>query len=179
MARPSNYRVKYLEPTRKLIEAGATEQEVADVIGIKRDTLIRWAKQNPAFRDALKMGKDGPDQRVERSLYHRAIGYSFDAKKIFQHEGKPVIVPYREHIPPDTTACIFWLKNRRPDLWRDKVEFKGSFDHRHAVSEPQLTRLGKDQLEALEGVYSVLGVDEPAENGDMTVDATARPAVAR
>lgn len=46
-------------------------------------------------------------------------GYSYDAVKIFQHNGKPVKVPYVEHVPPDTTACIFWLKNRKPEAWRD------------------------------------------------------------
>lgn len=48
------------------------------------------------------------------SLYHRAIGYSYGAVKIFMHDGKPV------EVPPDVAACIFWLKNRRPHLWRDK-----------------------------------------------------------
>jgi hypothetical protein len=51
------------------------------------------------------------------------VGYSYDTEKIFVYEGEPVRVPYVEHVPPDTTACIFWLKNRRKDLWRDR------FDH--------------------------------------------------
>jgi hypothetical protein len=59
--------------------------------------------------------------RTERSLYHRANGYSYEAVKIFMPAGraKPVYAPYIEHIPPDVTACIFWLKNRDPQHWRD------------------------------------------------------------
>jgi hypothetical protein len=60
------------------------------------------------------------DDRVERSLYNRAIGYSYDAVKIFcDKNGKVTRVPCREHVPPDVTACIFWLKNRNPAKWRD------------------------------------------------------------
>jgi hypothetical protein len=53
--------------------------------------------------------------RVERSLDQRAVGYERDAVKIFcSKDGKITKVPYREHVPPDVTACIFWLKNRDP-----------------------------------------------------------------
>jgi hypothetical protein len=59
--------------------------------------------------------------RVERSLYERANGYNYEAVKIFMpaNREKPVYAKYIEHIPPDTTAAIFWLKNRDPQHWRD------------------------------------------------------------
>ena len=59
--------------------------------------------------------------RVERSLYERANGYSYDAVKIFMPAGakEPVIVHYTEHCPPDVGAAFIWLKNRDPDRWRD------------------------------------------------------------
>ena len=67
-----------------------------------------------------KAGKAEADVRVERSLYQRAVGYSYDAVKIFcDKNGKVTRVPYREHVPPDFTAHIFWLKNRDPAHWRD------------------------------------------------------------
>ena len=61
------------------------------------------------------------NDRVERSLYERANGYSYDAVKIFMPAGakKSVYAPYVEHMPPDVTACIFWMKNRMPERWRD------------------------------------------------------------
>jgi len=59
---------------------------------------------------------------VVRSLFQRACGYSHPEDKIFQHEGNPVVVPTTKHYPPDATSAIFWLKNRDPANWRDKVE---------------------------------------------------------
>lgn len=52
----------------------------------------------------------------------RAVGYQTDAVKIFQYEGSELVVPYRENVQPDTTAAIFWLKNRKPEQWREKTE---------------------------------------------------------
>jgi hypothetical protein len=70
------------------------------------------------------VGKEVADDRVERSLFNRATGYTYDATKVFMPAGakKPVYAPYREHVPPDVTACIFWLKNRRKDQWRDRQD---------------------------------------------------------
>ena len=68
-----------------------------------------------SITSALAAGKAEADGRVERSLYMRAVGYSYDAEKIFcDKNGNVTKVPYREHVPPDVTACIFWLKNRDP-----------------------------------------------------------------
>lgn len=120
--RPSSYKPEYVVQAEKLCRLGATDVEVADFFGVERTTLWRWAQAHPDFCNALKVGKEASDERVERSLFAKATGYTYDTVKVFQYEGDPVIVPYREHVPPDTTACIFWLKNRRPDLWRDKIQ---------------------------------------------------------
>jgi hypothetical protein len=84
--------------------------------------LNLWKHGHPEFPEPLKVGKASADNRVDQSLYWRAGGYSYDAEKIFQYEGKAVRVPYVKHDPPDATACIFWLKNRRRDEWRDRVD---------------------------------------------------------
>lgn len=118
--RPKKFKPEYVEQAEKLCSLGATDIEIADFFKVDVRTLYRWKASNPEFCQALKSGKAEADDRVERSLYARATGYSFDAVKIMQYEGAPVVVPYREHAPPDTTAAIFWLKNRRPDQWRDK-----------------------------------------------------------
>ena len=122
MARPSSYKPEYAGQAEKLCRLGATDVELADFFGVERTTIWRWTNQFPEFCNALKTGKDAADDRVERSLYHRAVGYTFDSEKVFQHQGEIVRAPVREHVPPDTTAIIFWLKNRRPDLWRDRRE---------------------------------------------------------
>jgi hypothetical protein len=73
------------------------------------------------FGEALKLGKNEADRRVERSLYQKAVGYSYDAVKIFMPAGAkaPIYAPYVEHVPPSDVAGIFWLKNRDPAHWRD------------------------------------------------------------
>ena len=55
-------------------------------------------------------------------MFHKAVGYSFDSEKVFQFQGEVVRAKTREHVPPDTTAMIFWLKNRRPHDWREKMD---------------------------------------------------------
>jgi hypothetical protein len=59
-------------------------------------------------------------------LYERAVGYNYEAVKIFMPAGPstPVYAPYIEHVPPDVTACIFWLKNRDPQHWRDSQQLE-------------------------------------------------------
>lgn len=122
MARPSGYKPEYVEQAEKLCKLGATDIELADFFRVERTTIWRWSQQHEEFCNALKVGKTAYDDRVERSLFAKATGYTFDAEKIMQYEGEVIRVPYREHVPPDTTAAIFWLKNRRPDLWRDRVQ---------------------------------------------------------
>ncbi|WPB87437.1 hypothetical protein [Sediminicoccus rosea] len=127
--RPSSYDPKLARMAQKLCELGATDIEIADATGIDVATVYRWQASHPEFCEALKTGKAASDERVVRSLFPKATGYTYNAVKILQHEGAPVIVSYREHVPPDTTAAIFWLKNRRRDEWRDKVEVAGSAEN--------------------------------------------------
>jgi hypothetical protein len=119
--RPTDYRPEYAEQARKLCELGATDADIADFFKVSDRSIYRWAAKFPEFSQALKAGKAASDDRVERSLYHRAVGYTFDSEKVFQHQGGIIRAKTKEHVPPDTTACIFWLKNRRRDEWRDKV----------------------------------------------------------
>lgn len=122
--RPSSYRPEFVEQTRKLCELGATDPQLAEFFDVAISTISKWKTEYPEFSEAIKTGKGPADDRVERSLYQRAMGYSHDSVKIFMPAGaqEPVYAPFVEHIPPDTTACIFWLKNRRRLEWRDKQE---------------------------------------------------------
>ena len=126
IGRPSKFDPAFVGQAEKLCKLGATDLELADFFEVHVATIHRWKADYPEFCDALKTGKQAADERVERSLYAKATGYTFDSVKIFQYEGTPVEVPYREHIPPDTTAAIFWLKNRRPQEWRDRFEHTGA-----------------------------------------------------
>lgn len=123
--KPTAYRSEYCDLGKRMAESGATDLEIADVLRITKTTFYRWLAEHPEFREAVKLGKEPADDRVERSLFNRAVGYEFDSVKIMQDKGEPVIVPYREHVPPDPGAAFNWLKNRRPEQWRDRKELTG------------------------------------------------------
>lgn len=122
MGRPTKYKAEFAEQAMKLCRLGATDKELADFFGVSESTLNKWKLAHKAFSESIKSGKLVADSEVADKLFKRATGYQHEALKIMQYEGDPVTVAYTEHYPPDTTACIFWLKNRQPDKWRDKVQ---------------------------------------------------------
>jgi transposase-like protein len=160
IGRPSGYKPEYAKIAKKLCRLGATRKEIAEFFEVGETTIFRWIAEHRAFRTALKVGKAYADKRVTESLYHRAVGYSHDAVKILQVvrtavvkvNGRDEVVhervihkePYVEHVPPDTVACIFWLKNRRPDEWRDVHKIEKTVKHLDVGSretlDPQLQR---------------------------------------
>jgi hypothetical protein len=137
MARPSKYKAEFAEQAGKLCKLGATDRELADFFGVVESTLNLWKLQYPEFSESLKQGKDEADKRVEHSLYHRALGYSHEAVKILMtKEGEVYREDFIEHYPPDTTACIFWLKNRKPAEWRDKTDIEHSGNLSVSIVDP-------------------------------------------
>lgn len=126
MARPSKYKPEFIEQAAKLCALGATDIEIADFFGVDARTLYRWKGEHEEFCQSLKVSKEIADDRVERSLFARANGYEHSEVDIRVILGKVVQTPIRKFYPPDTTACIFWLKNRRSDVWRDKTETEHS-----------------------------------------------------
>jgi len=116
---PSSYRPEYAEQGRKLcLLLGATDEELSRFFGISPASLAEWLAEVPAFAAAVKAGRELADAEVADRLYRRAIGYSHDAVRVFSDHS----VDYVETYPPDTTACIFWLKSRQPERWRERVE---------------------------------------------------------
>jgi len=106
----------------KLTRLGATDKELADFYEVTEQTINNWKKEDVQFFESLKRGKEIADAEVAEKLYQRAIGYSHPEEKIFQYEGGIIRADTTKHYAPDTTAGIFWLKNRRPDKWRDKQD---------------------------------------------------------
>jgi hypothetical protein len=102
-----------------------TDLELAEEFGVTTVTIWRWQSSHEEFCKALREGKEAFDDRVERSLAMRAIGYSFHSEKIMRHQGSVMRESYVEHIPPDPGAAKQWLTNRRPDKWRDRQELSG------------------------------------------------------
>jgi len=142
MGRPSSFLPEYIEQAKKQCEEGATDQELADFFDVSVRTLYRWKNTYPEFCQALKASKAPADDRVERSLYERAIGYERDEVDIRVVNGEIIQTPIRKFYPPDTTAAIFWLKNRKPADWRDKTEV----EQKITVSK---TDLSDDELAAI------------------------------
>lgn len=143
--RPSLYDPAHVQKAAVMARLGAKDADLAEAFGVSIRTIGLWASTHPEFNAVLKAGKDYADDRVERSLYQRAVGYSHDAVKIFANPrtGENAIINYVEHYPPDTTACIFWLKNRRRDAWRDKqeVEHSGGLEVRDAAADDAKRKL--------------------------------------
>ena len=98
---------------------GLTQQQIANNLGISIDTLIENKKKYSEFNDALKKGKEVIDFEVENALLKRALGYEYEEET---YENGILTKKVKKQVPPDTTAQIFWLKNRKPNNWKDKIE---------------------------------------------------------
>lgn len=129
MGRPTSYKEEYAELAFNYCLLGATDSELATFFDVSEQTINSWKEKQPKFLESLKKGKDQADARVASSLFNRALGYSHPDTKFATHEGMITDEKeYTKHIPPDTTACIFWLKNRQKSKWRDKQEVDHTTD---------------------------------------------------
>jgi hypothetical protein len=116
--RPSPYKPEFARIAQRLCRNGATDIEVADILGISVRTFYRWCLLHDEFTAAVRVGKDAADDRVERALYQRAVGYDYTAEKIVTPKGGgPIAIPYTVHIPADVRAALHWLAIRRPKPW--------------------------------------------------------------
>lgn len=145
--RPTLWKEEYLEQAKKLCELGATDIEIADFFKIDISTFYRWKASKPEFCEAIKLSKEIADERVKRSLYAKAVGYERDETDIKVVDGQIVETLVRKHYPPDSTAMIFWLKNRCKDEFRDRVETEHSGKVDHTIDV-----IG-DLLKACEGTH--------------------------
>lgn len=148
--RPSPYKPEYCQEGAEAAINGETDEEIADRFDIDVRTLYRWKAKRPEFRQSLAWGKSHCDERVERSLYARAVGYTYDAVKIMQNEGKPIVVAYKEHVAPDVGAAKMWLTNRKRKEWTEVQRFEhgrpGDFD---AMSDDELREYIRQETAAL------------------------------
>ncbi|EGO5156487.1 helix-turn-helix domain-containing protein [Enterococcus faecalis] len=106
---------------------GLTDEQIAQNIGISRSTLNEWKKRFPDIKDTIKRGKEVVDRQVENALFKSAVGYEYtEITKELTDSGMKVTKRVTKQVAPNPTSAIFWLKNRKPDEWRDKKETKVS-----------------------------------------------------
>lgn len=116
---------------------GLTDIQIAENIGINVRTLYLWKKKSIPIFQSLKVGKEVADIEVENALRKKALGFrekeqtvstrktvEYDNGKRVREITEPIVTEVERYYPPDTTAQIFWLKNRKPKQWRDKQEQK-------------------------------------------------------
>lgn len=126
MARPTDYRQEYAEQAHKLCLLGFTDKQLAAFFGVNESTINRWKDKYPEFCKSIKSGKVIADAQVTESLFKRATGIEVTEVEVRDDGKKKVKRVTKRPIPPDTTAQIFWLKNRQPELWRDKPTVENS-----------------------------------------------------
>jgi hypothetical protein len=147
--RPSDYKPEFAAQAAKLCRLGATDAEIAVFFEKDERTIQRWTVDHPEFCQALKDRKMASDMEVADRLFPRAKGFeyvveqAFKVKRVEYQDGKKVseqeeikVVQLNQVAPPDTTAGIFWLKNRRKVEWRERQEApqKGDDDANEVIT---------------------------------------------
>jgi hypothetical protein len=163
MGRPTVYRPEYAEQAAKLRRKGATIAEVSDFFEVSRDTIHKWRLIYDDFSDALKTPSLELDENVERSLYERAVGYTVQREKLFNHYGKIIRGTYREHIPADINAALRWLSNRQPEKWRDKPQDQGGADSIVAMLQEIADKRHAERLAQAAKPIAAIEVDKKDE----------------
>lgn len=120
---------------------GLTDEQIAENMGVAVSSLYNWKKEHLEILEALKKGKEVVDRKVENALYERALGGTREVKKTFKvkksyydEKGRKCEIEELKtgtdeiFVPGDVTAQIFWLKNRKPQDWRDRREFEANHE---------------------------------------------------
>ena len=137
---PGKYRPKYAELAYKMAQLGTSHKRIAWILEISESTFYEWQERHAGFKIALKAGMDLADANVANSVYRGAVGYSHPHEEIKVIGEEVVRVPTMKHYPPNPHLATFWLKNRQPELWKEKVEI---------VEKPSIALVDKEAMEAL------------------------------
>lgn len=138
--RPDQYQPEYARMAQAHCRLGATDDDLADLFEVSISAIRSWIARHKDFAEAVKAGQlEVFSPRVVRSLAQRAIGYAVDTVEAkVMRDGSIVRYGVRKHYPPDVTACIFWLKNRDPENWRDVQD--------HIIKNNNLDKLNSQEL---------------------------------
>ena len=154
----------------KLCILGLTNPQLAAALDVSVSSIDKWLVEHEEFSSAVKRGREEADYEVAKSLYQRAMGYSHPAEEIKVIQGEVIRVPTTKHYPPDTTACIFWLKNRRKEQWRDvsKIEHSGDdgnpINVKLELAKQDLSDFTEEELQVLQKTIGKLHTGETEGN---------------
>jgi hypothetical protein len=137
VGRPSKYDRVNLDELYKLCLLGLTTEQLAEYYKVAPSTFNEWQTKHPKFRDTIKAGKEEADEKVARSLFQKATGYTTKKTTVKKYPGGESVTEVEIEHPPDTTSIIFWLKNRQPAIWREKknIEIEGEDESMAKVAE--------------------------------------------
>lgn len=122
--RPAKYRPEFDHQAHQLCLLGATDKQLAEFFGVSETTINNWKSEYASFLESVRGGKLLADAEVASALFQRAVGYEHEAIHFATVDGEVVQNTYTKHYPPEPWAAAWWLKNRQPNLWKDKVEVK-------------------------------------------------------
>jgi len=135
LGRKTRYLKRFDTVAYQMCLLGATDEQMAEAFDVSEQTINTWKQKHPTFLESIKKGKMPADAEIAHSLFQRARGYVHPETKVFQYEGDIITYDVYKIYPPDTAACIIWLKNRQKLIWRDK------HDHNLNASEELLSVL--------------------------------------
>jgi len=174
--RPTSFKPEYTEQVERLCKLGTTDRDLCLFFNVSPQTVENWKKTYPEFFLALMKGKQEADMNVAEATYKNATGYDYYEEQAIKlretsyMDGKVSrvreyvqVVMVKRHRPADTTAQIFWSKNRRPDQWRDVKQVDPgpeAFKQQTYSGEALLEKLKQAGFVWLEGEYTIVGEED-------------------
>jgi hypothetical protein len=148
--RPPLYREEYASIAFKLCLAGFQNIDVAEALMIAESTFYEWMSKYPDFSESVARGRAVADSEVAHSLFQAAVGYEHDAVHIAVYLGEVIVEGFKKRYPPDVSAAKFWLTNRQPHRWKNKVEVETEVDLSLVPTQESLRELYEASLQRSE-----------------------------
>lgn len=135
------------ERAYKLCLLGLTNEDLAIAFGVTVKAVEYWIKWKDKFRRAVELGREEADSKVAEALYKRAVGYTHKDTDIKMYKGQVILTEVEKHYPPETSAAIFWLKNRQKEHWADVWKMEHSQSPELADKQNDLSELTDEELQ--------------------------------